>query len=89
MGRMIKQFPYDIGSHRSCKLEDAGYLTLYGSKAIATKLKLLHKPYHLVAVKNGSHSLKELSLSDILSISIDFLDNEVITSKKRQIDDIL
>jgi acetyl esterase/lipase len=76
--------PYNIAAHRYCNPEDKGYLMLYGSRAIADRLKGLGKSYYLYAVNGGTHSWSGIPLNRCITEVLDFLDNDVVKSENRQ-----
>ena len=39
-----------------CKSDSEGYLVLYGSKAIANKLKKIEQSFYLYTINKGDHS---------------------------------
>jgi len=47
--------PYDVAAHHYCEKDAPGYLKLYGSKAMADKLKELKVSYDLGTDPNGTH----------------------------------
>jgi dienelactone hydrolase len=69
--------PYDVAPHHYCTKNQPGYWMLYGSGAIARKLKGLGKTYYLYSLYGGSHRWAgdpmELFFDDI----VDFLYNDV------------
>lgn len=79
-----KLVPYHIAPHHYCNKNDAGYLQLYGSKAIANQLKSLDASYFLYTIKNGDHSWSSRPLNDCRKEIIDFLYFDVLKHKKRQ-----
>ena len=78
--------PYNIDSHHYCKLKSIGYLNLFGSKAIADKLKSINKPYYLYSVQNGNHSWNARPIYQCKKEIIDFLYYDVLNRKNRQIE---
>ena len=78
--------PYNIASHHFCKLESVGYLNLFGSKAIANKLKSIKKPFYLYSVKNGDHSWNARPIYQCKNEIIDFLYYDVLKQQNRQIE---
>ena len=78
--------PYNIASHHFCKLESVGYLNLFGSKAIANKLKSIQKPFYLYSVKNGDHSWNTRPIYQCKNEILDFLYYDVLKQKNRQIE---
>lgn len=85
-GTHDKLVPYNIAPHHYCKKENVGYLQLYGSKAIAAKLKELGKPYYLYTIKNGDHSWNGRPIFECKKEILDFLYFDVIKNKNRQIE---
>ncbi|WP_158841585.1 carboxylesterase family protein [Polaribacter sp. L3A8] len=81
--------PYNIAPHHFCTLESAGYLKLFGSKAIANKLKSINKPYYLYSVQNGNHSWNSRPIYQCKKEIIDFLYYDVLKKKSRQIETII
>ena len=78
--------PYGKAPHHYCKKSAEGYLELYGSKAIADKLKKLNGSYYLQTIEDGNHSWNSkpmfLSIKEILT----FIDEQVINQQKKQIE---
>lgn len=54
-GMKDRLVPYDVAAHHYCKNDAPGYLKLYGSKAMADKLKELKVSYDLGIDPNGTH----------------------------------
>jgi para-nitrobenzyl esterase len=77
--------PYDIDSHHYCKNNNAGYLILYGSKAIAHKLKILGQSFYLYTIQKGDHSWSGKPMYECTPEILDFLYYDVLKNKKRQI----
>lgn len=73
--------PYQIAPHHYCQTTAKGYMMLYGSRAIADRLKGLGKPYYLYSVSGGSHSWATLPMTKCLDEITDFLSNDVIDAK--------
>jgi para-nitrobenzyl esterase len=78
--------PYAIAPHHYCKTEDAGYLLLYGSRAIANKLKKLKTSYYLYTVDEGDHSWSSRPMFQCTKEIIDFLYYDVLHRNKRRIE---
>lgn len=78
--------PYNIAPHHYCKTNDAGYLMLYGSKAIANKLKKLTASYYLYSVDKGDHSWSSRPMFQCTKEIIDFLYYDVLHRDKRMIE---
>jgi len=78
--------PYGKAPHHYCKKDDEGYLELYGSKAIADKLKELNGSYYLQTIEDGDHSWNSkpmfLNIKEILT----FIDEQVINQQKKQVE---
>jgi len=77
--------PYNIASHHYCNIDAKGYLPLYGSKAIADKLKAINKPFYLYSIKDGDHSWNARPIYQCKNEIIDFLNYDVLQKKSRQI----
>ena len=77
-GTSDETVPYNVGAHRYCSSTDTGYLLLYGSAAIAKKLKTLDAPYYLYSIKGGSHSWASLPITNCLNEILDFLYYDVM-----------
>ncbi|QXP69308.1 carboxylesterase family protein [Polaribacter sp. R2A056_3_33] len=78
--------PYYIASHHYCKLASPGYLNLFGSRAIANKLKAINKPYYLYSIKEGSHNWNSKPIYECTKEIIDFLYYDVLKRNNRQIE---
>ncbi|WP_299061485.1 DUF1749 domain-containing protein [uncultured Polaribacter sp.] len=79
-----KLVPYNIAPHHYCKKNDVGYLILYGSRAIADRLKVLNKPYFLYTIKEGNHGWCVRPLYECSKEILDFMYFDVLKNKKRQ-----
>jgi len=77
--------PYGTASHHYCDVDAPGYLTLYGSATIMNKLKTMGKGYYAITGCFGRHEWNELPLYDYVENVTDFLFNDVVKNKKRQI----
>ncbi len=73
--------PYDINPHHFCSADKPGYLMLYGSAAIARRLKELDKAYYLFSVSGGSHSWAGLPMTKCFNDIVDFLYNDIVNVK--------
>lgn len=78
--------PYDIAPHHYCKENSKGFLTLYGSKAIANKLKELNQSYHLQTIEDGDHSWNAKPMYLNLKEMLTFIDEQIIQRKVKQIE---
>ena len=76
--------PYHIAAHYYCKPEDKGYLMLYGSRAIADRLKGLGKSYYLFSVNGGTHSWSGIPLNRCITEVVDFMYHDVLNNARRQ-----
>lgn len=76
--------PYNIAPHHYCKENSAGYLMLYGSKAIANKLKILGQSFYLYTINKGDHSWSGKPIYLCPKQILDFLYYDVLKNKKRQ-----
>lgn len=84
-GTEDKLVPYNIASHHYCDVNSVGYLNLFGSKAIADKLKSINKPFYLYSIKGGNHSWNSRPIYECKNEIIDFLYYDVLKKKNRQI----
>jgi predicted esterase len=78
--------PYNIAPHHYCDITDAGYLILYGAKAIAHKLKSISASFYLYTIDKGNHSWSGRPIYECTKEIIDFLYCDVLKEKKRQIE---
>lgn len=85
-GIQDKLVPYNIAPHHYCKESSKGYLTLYGSRAIANKLKQLKQSYHLQAIEDGDHSWNAKPMYLNLKEMLTFIDEQIIQRKVKQIE---
>ena len=76
--------PYHIAAHHYCSPETDGYLILYGSRAIADRLKGIGKSYYIFSVNGGTHSWSGIPMHRCVSEVVDFLYNDVMKGVKRQ-----
>ncbi|MEN8703485.1 MAG: carboxylesterase family protein [Polaribacter sp.] len=79
-----KLVPYNIAPHHYCKKTDLGYLTLYGSKAIAEKLKNLNTSYYLYTIKEGNHSWNTRPIYEARATMLEFIRNVIVNEKTLQ-----
>lgn len=73
--------PYRLAAHHYCYSSDAGYLMLYGSKAIANRLKGLGTAYYFYSIEGGAHDWSWLPLTKAFNEIIDFLYFDVVNVK--------
>lgn len=78
--------PYNIAPHHYCKTTDAGYLKLYGSKAIANKLKKISTSYYLYTIDKGDHSWSGRPMFQCTEEILDFLYYDVLHRNNRMIE---
>jgi para-nitrobenzyl esterase len=81
--------PYDRAPHHYCKTTDAGYLQLYGSRAIADKLKKISASYYLYTIDEGNHSWASRPMFQCTNEIVDFLYYDVLHRKNRSIETTL
>ena len=79
-----KLVPYNIAPHHYCDKNSVGYLKLYGSKAIANKLKEIDKPFYLFTIKKGNHSWSGRPMNQCRKEIVDFLYYDVLKNNNRQ-----
>lgn len=78
--------PYNNAPHHYCKKTDKGYLELYGSKAIANKLKELEQSYNLYTINKGDHSWASKPIYQCTTEILNFLYYDVLRKSKRMIE---
>ena len=83
-GTKDKLVPYNVAPHHYCKKNKKGYLQLYGSKAIANKLKELNTSYNLYTIQNGNHSWNSKPMFVYFREMISFIDHQILQSKYQQ-----
>ncbi|TWO30752.1 alpha/beta hydrolase [Seonamhaeicola sediminis] len=81
--------PYYIAAHHFCEEEDTGYLLLYGSRAIADRLKGLGKSYFLTSIVAEPHQRSSAPMHNHFNDILDFLNNDIIDNNIRQTERIL
>ncbi|MDO1500487.1 alpha/beta hydrolase [Winogradskyella maritima] len=81
--------PYHIASHHYCSPDDKGYMMLYGSRAIADKLKGLGKSYFLFSINGGTHSWSGLPMRRCIAEVTDFLYYDVLQKSNRQTERVI
>lgn len=79
-----KLVPYNVAAHHYCDKNNVGYLKLYGSKAIANKLKDIDKPFYLFTIKKGNHSWSGRPMNQCRKEIVDFLYYDVLKNSNRQ-----
>ncbi len=85
-GTLDKLVPFNKAPHHYCKKIDRGFLPLFGSKAIAEKLKSINTSYYLYAIKKGNHSWNWKPMYQCRKEILDFLYYDVLLEKKRQVE---
>ncbi|WP_298780903.1 alpha/beta hydrolase [uncultured Polaribacter sp.] len=84
-GTADKLVPYNIAPHHYCQKNDVGFLKLFGSKAIANRIKNINKSFYLYSINKGDHSWSGRPMHQCLDNILDFLYNDVLQKSKRQI----
>lgn len=84
-GTCDKLVPYASAPHHYCEPQTPGSLMLYGGYSISERLKSLGKPYYLVSFCGGGHEWASWPIIKYREEILDFIVNDVINSKKRQI----
>ncbi|GAA4975665.1 alpha/beta hydrolase [Algibacter aquimarinus] len=83
-GTNDNKVPYHIAAHHYCNEKDDGYLMLYGSRAIADRLKGLGKSYYLFSIHGGTHSWSGMPMHRCVSEVVDFLYYDIVKNSNRQ-----
>ena len=83
-GDKDKLVPFDIAPHHYCDKNSDGYLILYGSKAIANKLKEINASYYLYTIENGNHSWSSKPMYLCKKEIFDFIYNYVLKNSKNK-----
>ena len=78
-GTADKLVPYSIAPHHYCNPNEKGYLMLYGSEAIAERLRGLGAPYYFYSVNGGSHDWASLPMTKNLNEITDFLFYDIVS----------
>ncbi|RED48180.1 alpha/beta hydrolase [Seonamhaeicola aphaedonensis] len=81
--------PYYIAAHHFCEEADSGYLLLYGSRAIADRLKGLGKSYFLTSFIAEPHQRSSVPMHNHFNDILDFLNHDVINNNIRQTERVL
>jgi len=76
--------PYHIAAHHYCNPDDDGYMMLYGSRAIADRLKGLGKSYYLFSIHGGTHNWASKPLHKSVFEITDFLYYDILKNANRQ-----
>ncbi len=74
--------PYYISAHHYCKEEQPGYLKLYGSRAIADRLKGLGESYYLYTIIGEPHHRSSAPMHENFNDILDFLFNDVLNKSR-------
>ncbi|MGC6432516.1 MAG: carboxylesterase family protein [Jejuia sp.] len=74
--------PYYVSAHHFCNKNESGFLMLYGSRAIADRLKGLGKSYYLYSMIGEAHDTSSAPMHQNLSDIFDFLHVDVLGSAK-------
>lgn len=83
-GMKDRLVPYDVAAHHYCDKDAPGYLMLYGSKAVADKLKELKVSYNLGMDPSGTHQWAGIPFSRTDSIA-NFINEAIIKQQLTQI----
>ncbi len=81
--------PYAIAAHHYCSPGDPGYMILHGGKSIADRLASLGKPYFLFTSCQGAHEWADVPMEDYLDYFVDFLYQDIMKGKFRQIHEVI
>jgi len=81
--------PYGTAPHHYCHEGNPGYLLLYGSFAMAERLRDLGKPYWLHTTCGGDHALAGTPMSEYFDEIMQFCYEFVLEGKKMQIHTII
>ena len=81
--------PYGTAPHHYCQEKEVGYLILHGPGAIVEKLKSLNKGYYLITGCNDNHSWAGRPFKKYRSEIADFVWQDVLLGKFRQIHQII
>jgi len=77
--------PYGIAPHHYCATEAPGFLMLFGSRAIMEQLQDNDAGYYLVTGVGGRHEWASKPLSEFRTEISDFIYQDVLLEKHRQI----
>lgn len=81
--------PYGSSSHHYCDQEEVGYLILHGPGSIVEKLKKMNRGYYLVTGCDDNHAWAGRPFKKYRSEIADFVMNDVLLGKTRQIHQII
>ncbi|MEM6522733.1 MAG: alpha/beta hydrolase [Bacteroidota bacterium] len=81
--------PYGTAPHHYCHEDQVGYLILHGPQTIAQKLKNLNKGFYVLTGCNDNHVWAGRPFKKYRSEIADFVKQDVIEGKFRQIHEIL
>ena len=81
--------PYGSAPHHYCSEEEVGYLMLHGPGSIMDKLSSMNKGYYLVTGCNDNHVWAGRPFKKYRAEIADFVLNDVLLGKKRQIHQII
>ena len=78
--------PFAAAAHHYCSPDATGFMMLFGSYAIAEKLRSVNKGYYFVSSCGGGHEWAGRPMTDEYRyMTDDFLENDVLQKKTRQI----
>jgi acetyl esterase/lipase len=81
-GTCDNMVPYNVAPHRYCNKTDKGYLVMYGSYALAQKLRQLNVPYWLHTTCGAGHEMASLPMSKYFDEIKEFCYRYVIKKEK-------
>lgn len=81
--------PYGTAPHHYCNEDQVGYLMLHGPQTITKKLKELNKGYYLVTGCNDNHEWAGRPFKKYRNEVADFVYQDVLQAKFRQIHQII
>lgn len=81
--------PYGSAPHHYCDEQDAGYLMLHGAGSIVERMKELNKSYYLMTGCGDNHSWAGKPFKHYREQIADFIYQDVIQGKFRQLHQIL
>lgn len=81
--------PYGTAPHHYCEENETGYLILHGPGAITEKLRTMNKGYYLITGCNDNHVWAGRPFKRYRAEIADFMLNDVLRGKRRQIHEII
>lgn len=78
--------PFSAAAHHYCSPDNTGFMMFFGSHAITEKLRSINKGYYFVSSCGGGHEWAGRPMNtDYRYLTEDFLENDVLNKKARQI----